>query len=124
MKKIIVAFSVVLMATGIVACRHTTDFSAYPTISFNSEVYPVLISNCTQAKCHGDVDPSSFELLTYDEIIHNCKVEAGKPENSKLYEVIRALSGENQMPQKPYEMLTDEQIQKIYLWIGQGAANN
>lgn len=124
MKKIAFILLAGVFAAGIASCKHTVDFNEYPTVSFSSEILPTIIGNCTQAKCHGTNDSEAFMLLSYEDIMNNTRVKAGDPEGSKLYKVIKALSGEEKMPRDPYPMLSDEQIQKIYVWIGQGAQNN
>jgi hypothetical protein len=54
----------------------------------------------------------------------NGGITAGSPEKSKLYKTLKTLNEEDIMPKKPYSELTESQIQKIYVWIGQGAKNN
>ena len=51
-------------------------------------------------------------------------ITAGSPEKSKLYKTLKTLNEEDIMPKKPYNELTEKQIQLIYVWIGQGAKNN
>lgn len=51
-------------------------------------------------------------------------ITAGSPENSQVYTSLKSYSEENRMPLKPYDQLSEDQILRIYVWIGQGAKNN
>ena len=53
----------------------------------------------------------------------NGGIESGSPQKSELYQKLKTL-GDDIMPKKPYNELTEKQIQLIYVWIGQGAKNN
>jgi hypothetical protein len=65
-----------------------------------------------------------FGLLTYSDLIKHTEVVSGSPEQSELYHVIRSYNSEKIMPRAPYKPLSENQIQLIYVWIGQGALNN
>lgn len=108
----------------VLACRHKPNFDNLKTVSYSTDIQPIIISNCTQSNCHGSVHSESFTLLTYDELIKHTNVQAGSPETSQLYSVIRSYNPSQVMPIKPYDPLTEKQIQLIYVWIGQGALNN
>lgn len=124
MKKSWLNFSVLLLLciALFTACRHNsiTPLDTAPTVSFQADVLPVIIANCTEAGCHGQ-GGSDLKLLTYDEIMR--RVTPGKPHSSDLYKVITANTG-NVMPQPPNPRLTDNQIKLIFVWISQGAKNN
>lgn len=104
------------------SCKHKPNFSDFPEVSYANDVSPIIIGNCGQEGCHGNV--GELDLTTYDKLIHGAEVTAGSPEKSKLYKVITKLSGEDRMPLAPAEPLTNEQIETIFVWIGQGAKNN
>jgi hypothetical protein len=108
---------------AIVSCKHSVNFSDYPEVSFSNDVGPVIIGNCTQSGCHG-VSGDRRKLVTYSDIASSQMVTPGSPSKSSLYKVISSLSKFNVMPVPPLAPLTDTQIEKIYLWIGQGAKNN
>jgi len=81
-----------------------------------------MIGNCTQSGCHvSSGDDHLFPLVTYEDIAK--QVQPGDAANSRLYTVVRGLSG-HLMPPPPQPMLTDEQIKFIYVWIEEGAQNN
>jgi hypothetical protein len=93
-------------------------------VSYSIDIQPIIISNCTQSGCHGSAHSEEFELLSYNDLIKHTGVNAGSPETSNLYSVIRSYNSEIIMPRMPYNPLTEKQIQLIYIWIGQGALNN
>jgi len=104
------------------ACRHDplTPLEDAPTISFKDDVQPIIISNCTQAGCHGK-DGREFTLISYNDIAGH--VHAGSPHGSSLYKAITA-NAIGTMPPSPNPRLTDVDIKTIYLWIAQGANDN
>lgn len=92
-----------------------------PEICFESEVLPLLRSNCTQSGCHNNIDRKSGIVISdYYDIIK--LVDPGHYKTSELYQVIVSEFG-NKMPPKPYDLLNNNQIQTIALWIKQGAQN-
>jgi hypothetical protein len=114
-----------LLVIGFVtSCRHKPNFDNMAKVSYSTDIQPIIISNCTQSGCHGSNHSEEFKLLTYNDLIKHTDVKAGSPQSSKLYNVIRTYNSENIMPRKPYDPLTEKQIQLIYVWIGQGALNN
>ncbi len=60
-------------------------------------------------------------LVKYVDVMQY--VKPGKPQNSKLIEVITG-AGEKSMPPSPYPALTSDQITLITQWIQQGAGYN
>lgn len=105
------------------SCKHKTNFSELTEVSYSSTIAPIIGSNCAFSGCHGDSAFVEFSLVSYDGLI-NGGITAGSPEKSELYKVLKTLNDEKIMPKKPYNELTEKQIQLIYVWIGQGAKNN
>lgn len=106
------------------ACIHAPIVPPYQSaVSFKNDVQPVLIGNCTSAGCHDATAGGEqvFSLITYDDVINNGGIQAGKPAKSKLYRAISG-KGDNLMP--PNGKMADSQISVIYIWIEQGAKNN
>lgn len=95
-----------------------------PNISYQTDISPIISANCAYSGCHDGGGNELFSLATYDELIRHSGVKAGKPHDSRLYDVIRQYTGESAMPPSPNEPLSDEQIATIYVWILQGAKNN
>ena len=106
------------------SCRHDAELPpivayAGDSILFDSQVLPMIVSNCSMAGCH-DGNGEKFPLLNYQDI--RSKVKPGKPYKSSLYQVITAQNAiGNPMPPAPYQSLTNNQITIIQLWIMEGA---
>lgn len=88
-------------------------------VCFEAEVLPIFQSSCAKSGCH---DPSShtegYVLNSYKNIMKQ-GIVAGKPNNSKLFEVI--VNGE--MPPAGEPALSADQIAAIKQWIIEGAKN-
>ena len=92
-------------------------------VCFERDVYPIIVSNCTQSGCHNAVDrEKGRDYSTYEGILRD--VRKGNYQASKLYTVLVKSSGEEAMPPKPYSQLSDEQILTIATWIEEGAGND
>jgi len=112
-----------LIATiAFVSCRHEPVLLPdTPTVCFQNQVFPLINSNCAISGCH---DASSEASLSdYNSIIGY--VTPGKPNKSKIYELITTTSPLREfMPPSPQSPLTQDQIDIISIWILQGAINN
>jgi hypothetical protein len=107
------------------SCVHETDLSTLKTVSFASDIQPILAGNCTQSDCHGGSGHEElFPLVTYDDVISNGEIKAGDAHGSKLYRVISNHGFEQTMPPSPLALLSSDQIKLVYIWIEQGAKNN
>lgn len=104
-------------------CKHKTDFNGLTEVSYSADVKPIISSNCAFSGCHGDSAYSKISLTSYAGLM-NGGIKAGSPEKSNLYSTLKTLDEDDFMPKKPYNELTEKQIQLIYVWIGQGAKNN
>lgn len=118
---VIIAF--VMICFTISQCKHKPNFEQLAEVSYAKDVSPVISSNCAFSGCHGDIDPKKFKATTYEGLMSG-GISGGHPENSTLYKTLVTLNSEELMPKKPYNNLTEKQIQLIYVWIGQGAKNN
>ncbi|MGE5317060.1 MAG: hypothetical protein ACM3ME_03625 [Chloroflexota bacterium] len=111
-----------LAVFGVVnSCYHEPELSSdIPLVCFKTEVLPVIQSSCVMSGCHDGGE--EFFLGNYDAIVS--KVTAGKPMASELHKAIAADHNSLQiMPPKPNEPLSRKQLDKISLWILQGAQN-
>lgn len=115
----VIAAGIFMMAS----CKHETQFDKLTTVSYAASIAPVISSNCAFSGCHGDSLTQKFKLTSYDNLIAG-GIKPGSPEDSKLYRTLKSLSDEEIMPKRPYNELSEKQIQLIYVWIGQGAKNN
>jgi len=119
-----IKFLIVFLTVGFLfsSCKQKTNFKELTEVSYAASISPIISSNCAFSGCHGDSAFQKFSLVTYNGLI-NGGIKAGDPSNSKLYKTLKDL-GDDIMPKKPYNELTEKQIQLIYVWIGQGAKNN
>lgn len=104
------------------SCKHKTDFNDLKEVSYSKDIAPIINSNCAYSGCHGSVNYEHFSIVSYDGI-SNAHITPGSPEKSRFYQVLKTY-GDDIMPKKPYNELTESQILLIYVWIGQGAKNN
>lgn len=92
------------------------------SICYEEEIQPLINSNCAKSGCHDAITHADgYDLSSYYGIIE--LVKPGKPDNSKLIEVISA-SGEDVMPPPPDPPLNQEQVDLIRQWITEGAGIN
>lgn len=101
------------------SCTHEPDLSNQPTISFATDIQPLIGTNCATSGCHNGGD-DLVKIESYEDVMKIVKAKDAR--SSKLYSVITKLYGEQAMP--PSKPLTEAQIQTVYLWIMQGALNN
>ncbi len=106
-----------------ISCKHKTPFNDLSEVSYVRDISPIISSNCAFSGCHGAKEYRQYSLITYEGLMEG-GIEAGSPENSKVYTSLKSFNKETIMPRKPYDALTETQIQLIYVWIGQGAKNN
>lgn len=116
--------SIVIIVAGLmlVSCKQKPNFESLAEVSYAKDIAPIIISNCTSSGCHGDSQYEKFSLTSYSKLM-NGGISAGSPEKSELYATLKSL-GDDIMPKKPNNELSEKQIQLIYIWIGQGAKNN
>ena len=115
-------FSLIVLVALLISCKTKTKFDDLKEVSYIQHIAPIVSSNCAFSGCHGDSAFVRFKLTSYTTLL-NGGIKAGSPEGSKLYSTIKSLS-DDVMPKKPYNALTEKQIQLMYVWIGQGAKNN
>lgn len=122
-------FTLLIASFVFVGCHTDPDLSAVPEISFSNDIQLILGSNCTMSGCHddgqshsgGDDDEDEARsLTTYDDVMDYGDIVAGNSRRSKLY---RCITNRDQLMPPSGPMATKD-IQKIYLWIEQGAKNN
>lgn len=109
-----------LAATTLAMCtrEYVQDVNG---VCFERDVLPIFQSNCTQSGCHNSQDrEKGYDLSTYAGITSR-GIEPGNYKGSEIYKVLVLPGGEEAMPPKPYNRLTDAQITTIALWIDEGA---
>ena len=89
------------------------------TVDFTQEILPLIQTNCAMSGCHvGANAAEGIRLTSYSQIMR--QVEPGHPEESELFEVLTEQGGKR-MPPPPMASLSSAAIERIRLWIQQGA---
>lgn len=113
-----VCASLLLLAS---ACTHESATCDTDTVSFQTEVLPILNSNCAMSGCHdSQTKEEGIDLSIYKGAAGI--TNAGNVSSSDLYEVITT-TGRNIMPPAPRTALSSDQIAIVKKWIEQGAKN-
>ncbi len=93
-------------------------------VYFETEVLPILISNCAMAGCHNAASHQDGVILdSYANVMQSGEAEPFDPNDSKIYEAITETDLDDRMPPPPNAALSQDQIQVISNWILQGAQN-
>jgi uncharacterized membrane protein len=112
-------------AMFITSCKHEPELpqnGIVDEICFETQVQPIINSNCAVSGCHDGSDGELPVLITYNNIMR--EVKANKPNDSKLMEVVTKNPGSEEfMPPSPRTPLTSAQIAIIETWILEGAKN-
>lgn len=92
------------------------------SVCYLNEIQPIINSNCAMSGCHDPITQAAgYDLSSYFVVIN--LVKPGKPDQSKLIEVITG-GGEEAMPPSPNQPLNQEQIDLLRKWISEGAGLN
>ena len=81
--------------------------------SFVNEIAPILVQRC--GRCHVNQSRGEFSAKTFDALMASTHVSPGRPDTSRLIEVIE----EGSMP--PNGNVPDNQLKSLKLWIRLGA---
>lgn len=114
----------ILLLVALAGCYDDDKQTLYPTqacdtsnVTYAASIAPVMTQYCAYSGCHGGAAPASgIDLSSYAGV----QVTAL---NGKLVSVIEHKSGFSAMP-KNGSKLTDCTINKIRVWVGNGAKNN
>lgn len=142
----VVAYCFAMIATVGTSCKHaplfdddgiipidTTDTMIVDTIPsgipcdpdsvyFETEVLPILISNCAKSGCHDVASHQEGIILNnYNNVMQTADITPFNINGGDLYEVITETDPDKRMPQPPNAPLTQAQINLIAKWIQQGA---
>lgn len=94
------------------------------SVSFQTEILPILLSNCAMSGCHAQNNAQkNVRLNSYSNIMNSDVVEPGSPDRSELVEMIEEQDNDDRMPPPPAPRLTQAQIALIRKWISEGARN-
>jgi hypothetical protein len=108
------AFFAVLLACKKEDNTNISDFQCDETISFTTQVKPLIDQNCNTSGCHNASAAGGYVLLNHAQISDNA---------SRILNSIQHKSGFSPMPQGAPKF-SDEQIRIVACWIEQGKPNN
>lgn len=95
------------------------------SVYFETQVLPLLISNCAKSGCHTAADHRDGVVLNnFNNIMTTGDIDPGRADHSDLYEMITETDPSKRMPPPPLAPLSGSQIDLIFNWIQQGAQNN
>ncbi len=118
-----VTLTLVCSAIVLVLSQCTKDHLPEPAICYQTDIEPLIVSNCTQSGCHNSTDHAAgYDFTTYQGILEG--VEPGHYKGSEMYKVLILPFGEKRMPQSPAEPFSDEQIALFARWIEEGAVQS
>lgn len=102
-----------------------------PTVSYRTDVAPILDKHCTSCHVPGEAGyvVSGFELGSYDSLMKGTQfgpvVLPGDPLTSVLVMLIEGRADPSlRMPHGDATTLTEDEILTIRRWVEQGAKNN
>ncbi len=92
-------------------------------VYFEQDILPFFTARCGFSGCHDSgTNEDGVTLDNYNDIVADLDIFDDDWNDNELYEVI--VENDPRMPPDPYEPLTDDQIDMLFLWIQQGAPNN
>lgn len=100
------------------ACTIVPNTTTGDQVCFNTQILPLIVSNCATSGCHDAKSRADGYELTSYKTITSKGINTAKPTTSKLYQVMTG-TGEDRMP--PSGPLSKTQIDLFLKWIQQGA---
>lgn len=100
------------------ACTIVPNTTTGDQVCFNTQILPLIVSNCATSGCHDSKTRADGYDLTGYKTITAKGINTSKPTSSKLYQVMLE-TGEDRMP--PSGPLSKTQTDLFLKWIQQGA---
>ncbi len=98
----------------IVVLINSADAAQAP--DFAHDVVPILKTHC--AECHtGKLSEGGFSFNTQRQLLESGYVESGKPDRSRLIELVESHDKEDQMPPEDRKRLTKDQVNILRRWV-------
>jgi len=113
-----------VFALAVLGFVYLPDFPTLAAVQFSTHLAPIFVEKCLT--CHnatkqkGKYRLDSFSALMQPGESKSPPVVPGKPEESRLYQLITAKDPDDRMPQKD-DPLPPAQIAMIAQWIREGA---
>ena len=124
MKIIFKTLEMFVLLTLIASCtkEYVTPTAELPTnVSFSTDIQPIFTNNCVA--CHGgSTSPNLTASKAYASLTSNNLVVSGNASGSKLYSRMTGANGNSVMP--PSGKLSTSDLNKVLVWINEGAKNN
>lgn len=128
MKKLIITCGLVVsIATGVsitgcykdIITPPITESGPPPSVSFNTQILPILTANCAKSGCHvpGSQVPFMDSAEAYKNLINGGYVNKVVPNQSIIYQELNGGPMQANIP-------SQADINLIYYWIENGAPNN
>jgi hypothetical protein len=100
------------------ACTIVPNTTPSDQVCFNTQILPLIVSNCSTSGCHDSKSRADGYELTSYKTITSKGINTSKPLTSKLYQVMMD-TGEDRMPLSA--PLSKAQTDLFLKWIQQGA---
>ncbi|MCF8261132.1 MAG: hypothetical protein K9J12_10185 [Melioribacteraceae bacterium] len=120
-------FIFIMFLLFVVSCGGKTE-----NVSFSNDIKPILDENCTI--CHNsEDDQKNLNFESYESLMNSrylnrnqALIIPGDSEVSRIYLVTHSNKSAIRMPPESFgfDKLSESQIQKIKVWIDEGAKNN
>jgi WD40 repeat protein len=112
-----------LAASWVLAAVLATGAAGQP-LSFTNDIAPIFVQKCLT--CHGsEKSKGGYRLDTFESLLKSGaskdpSITPGKPNTSKLFQLVTSADDDDRMPQKN-EPLAAADIARIQQWIAEGA---
>ncbi len=112
----------VLIFFGFIFSFYSLQPASAQSVSFEAQILPIFQNKCSE--CHGNENPEvRLTVVNYEELMQGSEfgivVNPGDPTTSYMIEMIET----QEMPQDG-ELVTNEELALIKVWIEEGALNN
>ena len=114
-------FSLVVLIASFCCSAFNKSFVKAAEIDFAHDVVPILKKHCVE--CHtGDKSEGGFSFSTHKLLLDSGYAEAGKPDDSRIVELIQSSDPDDQMPPADKPRLSKKEISVLHSWIAEGLA--
>lgn len=126
--------TVLVMSAIAVSCGDdpaSTTMEPIEDVSFSADVQPIFNGSCGGSGCHVGSTQNGVNLSSYAQVMNSVGqqygteiVEAGEPDQSPLVDKIEPSPDHGERMPLGRAPLDDQQIEKIRVWIAEGALEN
>lgn len=95
------------------------------TVYYNTTIRPLLVSHCGKPGCHDAItSENNMNLGSYTSLISSGIINVSDPANSSIWIAINNPDIFERMPPAGHTPLSQEQKDRLFTWMEQGAKNN